>query len=68
MVEHGIYTVGTPEEVEKELKEAWQKSGGFGTLLLITGMSWSTREKRARSMRAFMDHVAPKLRGLPASV
>lgn len=66
MVEHGIYTVGTPEEVEQELRQSWEKSGGFGTLLLITGKSWSTREKRARSMRTFMEHVAPKLRGLPA--
>lgn len=66
MVEHGIYTVGTPEEVEKELRASWQKAGGFGTLLLITGKSWSTREKRERSMRAFMEHVAPKLRDLPA--
>lgn len=66
MVEHGLYTVGTPEDVEREVRAAWEKSGGFGTLLLLCGKSWSTREKRERSMRAFMSEVAPKLRDLPS--
>ncbi len=66
MVEHGLYTVGTPDDVAREVKLAWEKSGGFGELLLLIGKSWSTREKRERSMRAFMEHVAPQLKDLPA--
>jgi hypothetical protein len=50
--------VGSPEEVTRELKASWEKSGGFGTLLLITGKSWSTREKRDRSLRRFMAEEA----------
>ena len=65
MVKHKLYTVGTPDQVAEELIESYEQSGGFGTLLLLTGKSWSTPEKRARSMRAFMDKIAPKLRGLP---
>ena len=39
-------------------------AGGFGTLLIVTGKKWATREKVFRSMRMFMEHVAPKLAGL----
>lgn len=66
VVEHGLYTVGTPDEVASELKQAWEKSGGFGQLLMLIGKSWGTRATRERSMRAFMEHVAPQLRDLPA--
>jgi hypothetical protein len=32
--------------------------------LIVTGKKWATREKVFRSLRLFMDHVAPKLRDL----
>ena len=64
MVKHKLYTVGSAEQVADELVEAWEQSGGFGTLLLLIGKSWSTKKKRAQSMRLFMEKVAPKLRGL----
>ena len=66
VVEHGLYTVGTPDEVASEIKQAWEKSGGFGQLLMLIGKSWGTRATRERSMRGFMEHVAPQLRDLPA--
>ena len=40
------------------------QSGGFGTLLIVAGKDWATREKRERSMRLFAEHVVPKLRDL----
>ena len=52
--------------VARQLQEFYEASGGFGTLLLVTGKDWATREKRARSMRLFMEQVAPKLRHLDA--
>jgi len=33
-------------------------------MLIVTGKDWATREKRARSMRLFMEQVAPQLREL----
>ncbi len=66
MVKHKLYTVGTPQQVADEVVESWEQSGGFGTLLLLIGKSWSTKEKRERSLRRFMDEVAPKLKGLGA--
>ena len=40
------------------------KPPAIGTLLIVAGKDWATREKRARSMRLFMEQVAPKLRDL----
>jgi len=64
LAEAGVYVLGDPDSVARELKEFFEASGGFGTLLIVTGKSWATREKRERSMRLFMQHVAPKLRDL----
>ena len=36
----------------------------FFTLLIVAGKDWATREKRERSMRLFMERVAPELREL----
>jgi limonene 1,2-monooxygenase len=60
----GIYFIGDPDTVTKRLTEFWEASGGFGMLLMVTGKQWSTREKQHRSMKLFMEHVAPKLRAL----
>lgn len=66
MVKHKLYTIGSPDDVIKEVKDSWEQSGGFGTLLMLCGKSWGTAEKREKSMRAFMSEVAPALRDLPA--
>jgi len=60
----GMYVVGTPDEVVAELTKFYEASGGFGTFLVVTGKDWASREKRARSMRRFMEEVAPQLRHL----
>jgi limonene 1,2-monooxygenase len=64
LAEVGIYYIGDPDTVAKQLREFYEAAGGFGTLLIVTGKKWATREKVFRSMRLFMDHVAPQLRGL----
>jgi alkanesulfonate monooxygenase SsuD/methylene tetrahydromethanopterin reductase-like flavin-dependent oxidoreductase (luciferase family) len=64
MANGGCYTLGTPEQVTEQIIKHYEESGGFGTLLLIAGKSWATREKRTRSMTLFMEKVAPRLRGL----
>ncbi|MFM9972187.1 MAG: LLM class flavin-dependent oxidoreductase [Burkholderiales bacterium] len=60
----GMYYLGDPDSVAKRLVKFYEDAGGFGTLLMVTGKEWATREKRHRSMKLFMEHVAPKLRGL----
>ena len=64
MVDSGFYFVGDPDRVAQLIMRHYEASGGFGTLLLITGKDYGTREQRERSMRLFMDEVAPRLRGL----
>ena len=64
LAEAGIYFLGDPDTVAKEIRAFYDAAGGFGTLLIVTGKKWATREKVFRSMRTFMEHVAPKLRDL----
>jgi alkanesulfonate monooxygenase SsuD/methylene tetrahydromethanopterin reductase-like flavin-dependent oxidoreductase (luciferase family) len=64
LAEAGVYFLGDPDSVARQLREFYDAAGGFGTLLLVTGKDWATREKRERSMKLFMEHVAPKLREL----
>ena len=64
LAEAGVYFLGDPDLVARQLRGFYDASGGFGTLLIVTGKDWATREKRARSMKLFMEHVAPQLRDL----
>ena len=64
LAEAGVYHLGDPDTVAQELQQFYDAAGGFGTLLIVTGKKWATREKVFRSMRLFMEQVAPQLRGL----
>ena len=64
LAEAGVYFLGDPDTVARQLRAFYEEAGGFGTLLIVTGKDWSTREKRARSMQLFMEQVAPQLRDL----
>jgi len=64
LADAGVYYVGDPDTVARQLREYYDAAGGFGTLLIVTGKNWATREKVYRSMRLFMEQVAPQLRAL----
>jgi len=64
LAEAGLYYIGDPPAVARQLREFYESAGGFGTLLIVTGKNWATREKVFRSMRLFMEEVAPQLREL----
>jgi alkanesulfonate monooxygenase SsuD/methylene tetrahydromethanopterin reductase-like flavin-dependent oxidoreductase (luciferase family) len=64
LVDIGHYIVGDPDTVTEQLLRFYARSGGFGLLMLLAGKDYGTREQRARSMRLFMDEVAPRLRDL----
>jgi alkanesulfonate monooxygenase SsuD/methylene tetrahydromethanopterin reductase-like flavin-dependent oxidoreductase (luciferase family) len=64
LAEAGFYCLGDPDTVARQLREFYEAAGGFGTLLIVAGKDWATREKRRRSMQLFMQEVAPKLRDL----
>ncbi len=61
LAEAGIYFLGDPDSVAKQLRDFYEASGGFGTLLIVAGKNWATQERVFRSMQLFADHVAPKL-------
>jgi alkanesulfonate monooxygenase SsuD/methylene tetrahydromethanopterin reductase-like flavin-dependent oxidoreductase (luciferase family) len=64
LVEAGFYSIGDPDTVARQLRAYYEEAGGFGTLLIVAGKKWATQEKVHRSMRLFMEHVAPQLRAL----
>jgi hypothetical protein len=64
LVDIGQLIIGGPDHVCELLKQFYDDSGGFGTLLLIYGKDRGTREQKARSMKLFTAGVAPQLRDL----
>ena len=64
LVEADLYVLGDADQVAGRLNDFYDASGGFGTFLIVTGKDWASREKRERSMRLFMEQVAPQLRHL----
>jgi alkanesulfonate monooxygenase SsuD/methylene tetrahydromethanopterin reductase-like flavin-dependent oxidoreductase (luciferase family) len=64
LVDSGHYFVGDPDRVCELIKNFHDASGGFGVLLLLVGKDYGTREQRTRSLRLFMEQVAPWLRDL----
>lgn len=56
--------VGSPDTVHRGIVDFYRETGGFGVLMFHAGRDYATREKRARSMRLFMEEVAPRLRHL----
>jgi limonene 1,2-monooxygenase len=64
MLEQGFYWVGSPQTVYNFIKEYYDETGGFGTLLFSAGIPVATPRKRAKAMKLFMDEVAPALANL----
>jgi alkanesulfonate monooxygenase SsuD/methylene tetrahydromethanopterin reductase-like flavin-dependent oxidoreductase (luciferase family) len=64
LVDIGVYHVGDPDTVYRELEEEYKQIGGFGYLLLTAGRPIGTREQRSRSWKLFMEEVAPRLEAL----
>jgi alkanesulfonate monooxygenase SsuD/methylene tetrahydromethanopterin reductase-like flavin-dependent oxidoreductase (luciferase family) len=64
MIDRGIFICGDPDTVYQGIKDLYDEVGGFGTLLLIAGKDWGTREGRTRSMERFMGEVYPRLAAL----
>ncbi len=53
--------VGSPDTVYRRVMDFYRETGGFGVLMFHAGRDYATREKRARSMKLFMEEVAPRL-------
>jgi alkanesulfonate monooxygenase SsuD/methylene tetrahydromethanopterin reductase-like flavin-dependent oxidoreductase (luciferase family) len=64
LVDSGAFVCGDVDRVTKILAQFHHDMGGFGTLLLVVGKDWGTKEGRERTARQFMAEVAPKLSAL----
>lgn len=64
LADSGHMFVGDPELVYGRIKELYERSGGFGTFLVVLGKDYGTPRQRVRSLRLFMEHVVPRLREL----
>ena len=45
LAEAGVYHLGDRDSVAKELRDFYEAAGGFGTLLIVTGKKWATRQR-----------------------
>jgi alkanesulfonate monooxygenase SsuD/methylene tetrahydromethanopterin reductase-like flavin-dependent oxidoreductase (luciferase family) len=68
LIDRGAVYCGDPDTVYNGIKSFYDEVGGFGMLMLVAGKDWGTEEQRARSMRWFMEDVAPRLAQLDAPV
>ena len=61
----GIATVGTPDDAIETITQLSERTGGFGSLLLLSHdcASW---EAKKRSFTLFAEEVVPRLRGSSA--
>jgi alkanesulfonate monooxygenase SsuD/methylene tetrahydromethanopterin reductase-like flavin-dependent oxidoreductase (luciferase family) len=61
MADAGSIIVGDPDAVYERLRSTYEEMGGFGVLLLMVGRDIGSRRQRVRSLKLFMDEVAPRL-------
>lgn len=64
LIDTGNLFIGSPDTVCKRVVDFYEQSGGFGVLMFHGGRDYATPAKLARSMKLFMDEVAPRLRHL----
>jgi alkanesulfonate monooxygenase SsuD/methylene tetrahydromethanopterin reductase-like flavin-dependent oxidoreductase (luciferase family) len=63
----GLFIAGDPDTVYRQVKDIYDRSGGFGTMLIVMGKDWGTAVQRDRSLQLFMREVAPRLAALDAN-
>src|SRR5207248_4894601 len=68
LIDRGAFYCGDPDTVFNGIKSFYEEVGGFGVLMLVAGKDWGTEEQRARSMRWFMQDVAPRVAKLETPV
>ncbi len=62
VVARGTALVGTPDDAVAFLERYWQKTGGFGTVLLMS-VNWAPFEACKASHELFMRYVMPRFSG-----
>jgi len=63
MAEH-LWLVGSPDTVERKLRQLYEVSGGFGTLLVLIYDYWEDQMGWERSMQLLAREVMPRVANL----
>jgi limonene 1,2-monooxygenase len=58
----GKASIGTPDDAVAMLERFWQKTGGFGCMLMLAH-DWANFEATKKSYEMFMRYVLPKFAG-----
>ena len=58
----GKASIGTPDDAVAMLERFWQKTGGFGCMLILAH-NWANFEATKKSYEMFMRYVLPKFAG-----
>jgi limonene 1,2-monooxygenase len=58
----GLAVIGTPDDAAAQIERLWEKSGGFGTYLVMAH-EWADREATLRSYELLARWVAPRFQG-----
>jgi len=62
MMELGAWIIGTPDEAIDAIDALWERSGGFGGVLVF-GQEWGGPAATRRSYELLARHVAPRFQG-----
>lgn len=67
LIDNGILFCGTPETVVHQIEEHYERTGGYGHLVVLGQYGKSQHEETMRSIELFGTEVLPKLTGLGVS-
>jgi limonene 1,2-monooxygenase len=59
MIEKQSAVIGTPDDAVAQLERYWDKTGGFGCMLILA-QNWATPENTKKSFDLIARHVMPK--------
>ena len=59
MIEKQSAIIGTPDDAVAQLERYWDKTGGFGCMLILA-QNWATPENTRKSFDLIARHVMPK--------
>ena len=62
MIANQSAVIGTPDDAVEQLERYWQKTGGFGCMLIL-GQNWADPETTKKSFELFARYVMPKFAG-----
>jgi len=62
MIEKQSAVIGTPDDAVAQLERYWEKTGGFGCMLIL-GQNWADPVATRKSFELIARHVIPKFTG-----